>query len=135
MPDDEVRAGGGVVWRTGEDGLEVLLVHRPRYDDWSFPKGKCDPRESFLDAAVREVAEETGLAANVGDPLPEVTYVDRKGRPKVVRYWAMTVRSGTFEPNHEVDEIAWLAVPEARVRLSYPHDADLLDALTEVVGT
>ncbi len=105
----------------------MLLVHRPRYDDWSFPKGKCEPGESFLDTALREVAEETGLHAAVGRPLPEVTYLDRNGRPKVVRYWTMSVGSGRFEPNDEVDEIAWLPVAEARTRLSYPRDAALLD--------
>jgi len=126
----EVRAGGGVVWRRGTTGeVEVLLVHRPRYDDWSFPKGKCEEGETFLDAAVREVAEETGLHGEVGAPLGEVAYTDRKGRPKVVRYWAMTVGSGSFQPNDEVDECCWLLVTEAAARLSYEHDAELLDRL------
>jgi 8-oxo-dGTP pyrophosphatase MutT (NUDIX family) len=129
MPDrpELVRAAGGVLWRRGDAGVEVLLVHRPRYDDWSFPKGTCEPGESFLDAALREVEEETGLQATVGRPLPEVTYVDRKGRPKVVRYWSMSVRSGTFAPNDEVDEVAWLSVIEARSRLTYARDGALLD--------
>lgn len=122
-----VRAAGGVLWRRADAGIEVLLVHRPRYDDWSFPKGKCEPGESFLDTALREVAEETGLQAVVGRPLPEITYIDRNGRPKVVRYWTMSVGSGGFEPNDEVDQIAWLTVADARARLSYPRDATLLD--------
>ena len=126
-----VRAGGGVVIRPGPDGgpREVLLVHRPRYDDWSFPKGKCDAGEGFQDAARREVAEETGFACELGAPLAELRYSDQKGRPKVVRYWAMTVTAGSFAPNDEVDQIAWLPFAEARDRLSYPHDADLLDAV------
>lgn len=123
-PADLVRAGGGIVRR--DDGA-VLLVHRPRYDDWSFPKGKCDPGEGFLDAAVREVVEETGLEVRAGGPVGEVRYVDHKGRPKVVRYWAMAPVGGAFEPNDEVDEIAWLAPAAARERLSYGHDRDLLD--------
>ena len=121
---EEVRAGGGIVRRP--DGT-VLLVHRPRYDDWSFPKGKCDAGESFLEAAVAEVVEETGLEVHAGDPVGEVRYVDHKGRPKVVRYWAMAPVGGAFVPNDEVDEVAWLAPAEARTRLSYPHDRDLLD--------
>lgn len=132
----EVRAGGGVVWRQGATGdVEVLLVHRPRYDDWSFPKGKCEEGEGFLDAAVREVVEETGLHCEVGLPLGEVTYTDRKGRPKVVRYWAMTVVSGSFEANEEVDECRWLPETEATARLSYAHDAELLDRLESARST
>lgn len=122
-----VRAGGGVVWRHGGDGVEVLLVHRPRYDDWSFPKGKCEPGESFLDGAVREVGEETGLGVEVGDDLGEVRYVDHRGRPKVVRYWAMTVAGGDATGDgDEVDALAWVGIDEAAARLSYPHDRDLL---------
>ena len=122
-----VRAGGGIVWRGEPGAIEVLVVHRPRYDDWSFPKGKCDADESFLDAAVREVAEETGLLVDVGADLGEVRYTDHRDRPKVVRYWSMTVTGGVFEANDEVDEIAWLPLAEARARLSYAHDVTLLD--------
>ena len=85
-----VRAAGGVVWRR-TDTVEVLLVHRPRYDDWSMPKGKLDDGESFEDAAVREVEEETGIRAALGEDLGEVRYVDHKGRDKVVRWWAMVI--------------------------------------------
>jgi 8-oxo-dGTP pyrophosphatase MutT (NUDIX family) len=129
MPErrELVRAAGGVLWRRGESGVEVLLVHRPRYDDWSFPKGKCEPGESFLDAARREVTEETGLLPVVGRPLSQVAYLDRRGRPKIVRYWTMSVGSGTFAPNDEVDEVAWLPIGAARDRLSYPRDGVLLD--------
>ena len=122
-----VLAAGGLLWRRNEAGdLEVLVVHRPRYDDWSFPKGKCDPGETFEETAAREVLEETGLAIAFGPELAEARYTDHKGRPKRVRYWAMTVTGGTFTSNDEVDEIRWVSVEEARRLLSYPHDADLL---------
>jgi len=131
----EVRAGGGVVWRRGHDGgIEVLLVHRPRYDDWSLPKGKCEPGETERDAAEREVWEETGLRCRLGDELPETRYVDHKGRPKLVRYWAMTVESGSFAVNDEVDEVRWLAADQVSGLISYPHDQPVVDALVERVG-
>jgi 8-oxo-dGTP diphosphatase len=130
-----VRAAGGVVWRTGADGsAEVLLVHRPRYDDWSFPKGKNDPGEADERCAVREVEEETGIVAAVGPELPSVTYRDHRGRPKVVRYWAMAVADDRgFAPGEEVDELAWLSVGGAARRLTYPHDRAVLDAFAEAV--
>jgi 8-oxo-dGTP diphosphatase len=125
---DEVRAAGGVVWRNdATGGVEVLLVHRPRYDDWSFPKGKRD--ESDADdrhTALREVEEETGLRCVSGTELAGTSYVDRKGRPKSVRYWAMTVTDGAFEPGTEVDEVRWLRVDDAAALLSYPHDVEVL---------
>jgi 8-oxo-dGTP pyrophosphatase MutT (NUDIX family) len=128
--DGTVHAGGGVVWRAGAAGeVEVLLVHRPRYDDWSFPKGKRDPGESDEGCAVREVEEETGVRAALGPELPSVAYTDRKGRPKVVRYWAMAVVEDLgFEPGDEVDERRWCTLGAAADRLSYAHDVDLLGA-------
>ena len=125
----EVLAAGGVLARRGPDGLEVLVVHRPRYDDWSFPKGKCDAGETFEQTAAREVAEETGLEVAFGVELPSVRYHDHKGRPKLVRYWSMRVLGGTFEPNDEVDEVRWLTVEAARALLSYEHDRALLPVL------
>ncbi len=121
-----VRAGGGVVVRDGVTGPEVLLVHRPAYDDWTFPKGKADPGESDEDCAVREVAEETGLTCALGRELPSTSYTDPKGRPKVVRYWLMTVLAGGLRFEHEVDTAEWLPVEAAAARLSYPHDVDVL---------
>ncbi|HVL06006.1 MAG TPA: NUDIX hydrolase [Acidimicrobiales bacterium] len=125
-----VEAAGGVVWRRSPaGGVEVLLVHRPRYDDWTVPKGKLGPGEDHAAAAVREVEEETGLHCTVGEQLPEISYVDRKGRPKRVRYWAMTPAGGEFTPTDEVDEVCWLPVDDAAARLTYPRDRALLRAL------
>ncbi len=129
-PEAQVLAAGGVVTRTGPDGrTEVLVVHRPRYDDWSFPKGKCDPGETFEETAARELREETGYEVAFGAELPDARYRDHKGRPKLVRYWAMTVVGGAFEPNDEVDEVRWLPVDAAAGLLSYGHDAALLERL------
>ncbi|GMU77796.1 MAG: hypothetical protein AMXMBFR46_05940 [Acidimicrobiia bacterium] len=132
--DRVVRAAGGVVVRHGTTGAEVLLVHRPRYDDWSFPKGKRDPGETDEQTALREVTEETGLTCHLGAALPEVHYHDSRGRPKVVRYWIMSVDPhgrGSFTPNHEVDETRWCPPGEAADLLSYAHDRLLLRHLGE----
>jgi 8-oxo-dGTP diphosphatase len=117
-----VRAAGGVVWRSRAGTIEVVVVHRPRYDDWSLPKGKCDTGERDEDAARREVLEETGLACELGPELATSRYVDGRGRDKVVRYWAMTVRDGSFQANDEVDETRWLPVDEVAAVLTYARD-------------
>jgi 8-oxo-dGTP diphosphatase len=122
---EEVRAAGGLLVRDGR----VAVIHRPKYDDWSFPKGKLDPGESFERAALREVEEETGLRASLGPELISTRYRDSKGRPKLVRYWEMTPVDGEFEPTHEVDELRWLEPEEAAELLSYDHDREVLDAL------
>jgi 8-oxo-dGTP diphosphatase len=118
----EVKASGGVVLRGGQ----VAVVHRPRYDDWSFPKGKLDAGESWEDAALREVEEEIGLRCRLGEELPPTSYRDPKGRAKVVRYWLMEPLDGEFLPSDEVDEVRWLAPAEADRLLSYGHDRELL---------
>jgi 8-oxo-dGTP diphosphatase len=122
----EVFAGGGVV----VDAVgRILLVHRPRYDDWTFPKGKLDPGETLEQCALREVAEETGFACSLGSEIAVTRYVDHKGRDKLVRYWRMTVTGGAFEPNDEVEEIRWVTKAEAAELLSYPRDLSVLAAL------
>jgi 8-oxo-dGTP diphosphatase len=130
----QVRASGGVVWRrTKEGAVEVALVHRPRYDDWSLPKGKLDRGEGWEDAAVREVEEETGLRCVIGEELEPVAYDDSKGRHKVVRYWLMEARGdgAPFEPNDEVDELRWIPAPDAGAALSYPADRGLVAQAVE----
>jgi len=126
-----VQAAGGVVTRNARDGtLEVLVVHRPRYDDWSLPKGKLEPGESFEDAARREIEEETGVRVELGAALPTTDYVDRHGRPKVVHYWRMTpVGETAWQPSDEVDETRWINVAEAGALLSYEHDRRLVAAV------
>jgi len=138
----EIRAAGAVLWRPSDAGVEVALVHRPRYDDWSFPKGKRKRGEHVLLTAVREVAEETGMRAVLGRPLSSARY-DSFGRPKLVEYWtgrpgavgsgapgtagALGAPSAPFRANDEVDALAWLPLPDARARLSYAHDVTMLD--------
>jgi 8-oxo-dGTP diphosphatase len=123
----EVKASGGVVWRPGEGGVEIVIVHRPQYDDWSLPKGKLDKGETWEEAALREVEEEVGLKCRLLEELEPTSYEDRKGRAKVVRYWLMEPkRDREFKPNDEVDEIRWLSPEEAAEALSYPHDAQLV---------
>src|SRR4051794_6355795 len=124
---DVVQAAGGVVWRPGADGaIEVLVVHRPKYGDWSLPKGKLDAGEDHVTAALHEVEEETGFQAELGVELPSTSYRDRHGRPKKVRYWMMRVGGGKFVPNHEVDKARWLAVEAACDLLTYERDQELL---------
>ncbi|MGH9186969.1 MAG: NUDIX hydrolase [Acidimicrobiales bacterium] len=125
-----VAAAGGVVWRRGPSGEpEVLLVHRPKYDDWAFPKGKRDPGERDEETALREVEEETGFRCVLGRELLSTEYVDPKGRPKRVRYWEMTVAGGEFEPTEEVDDVRWLPLDQAAPALSYERDRDVLASI------
>lgn len=124
-----VRAAGCVLWRrppASAGGVELCLVHRPRYDDWSFPKGKLKRGESPRDAALREVLEETGHHCVPGPVLPLVRYV-ANGRPKEVTYWSAEATAGSFVPNDEVDDVLWLAPAAARDRLTQPRDRELLD--------
>jgi 8-oxo-dGTP diphosphatase len=121
--DGVVRAAGGLVVRDGR----LLLVHRPKYDDWTFPKGKAEPGESDEECAVREVEEETGLRCELGAELPSTFYTDSRGRPKRVRWWRMEPVAGAFKPTDEVDEIRWLTREEAAELLSYSRDQALLD--------
>ena len=127
---DTVLAAGGVVRRANDRGDEIAVVHRPRYDDWSLPKGKLEPGESAEAGALREVHEETGLRCRLGRELSSTRYRDRHGRPKQVRYWMMEPIEDTgFVPNDEVDELRWLSPGEAADLLTYEHDRRLVEGL------
>lgn len=129
IADPDVRAAGGVLIRKGEDGaVEIAVIHRPKYMDWSLPKGKLEDGEGWLEAALREVEEETGYRCRARRELPPTSYRDRRGRHKVVRYWLMKPLEGGFEPHDEVDELRWLSSAKAVEKLSYDHDKELVEA-------
>ncbi len=134
-----VIAAGAVVTRKGPSEREVLLVHRPKYDDWSFPKGKQDPGEHVTATAVREVLEETGLTIRLGRPLRPQLYAVSGGRAKQVHYWVGQVIGGadvaSFEINEEIDDLGWFSLPDAVARLTYLDDIDLLDQHREMPKT
>jgi 8-oxo-dGTP diphosphatase len=124
--DAEILAAGGLVLRDGE----IAVVHRPKYDDWSLPKGKLDEGEDFEQAALREVWEETGLRCTLGREVGDATYTDNKNRSKLVRYFEMRPQEGEFTPNDEVDELRWLPIADASDVLSYEFDRELVSKLS-----
>jgi len=130
MADDTIQAAGCVLWRRSPvDGeLEICLVHRPKYDDWSHPKGKLKRSEDPLAGALREVEEETGYTAVPGAALPTLHYTVA-GRPKEVHYWAAEATTGHFTPNREVDRVLWLSPTAAGHHLTQPRDRDLIVSL------
>lgn len=123
--DKIVYAAGAVLWRKRRKAVEVALIHRPRYDDWSLPKGKVDPGETEPVTAVREILEETGQHAHLGRRLGAVSYPVQQGVKKV-RYWTARALGGGFVPNHEVDDLVWLPVADAMKELHYPYDRKIL---------
>ena len=122
-----VRSAGGIVSRIVNSRLQVLIIHRTRHMDWSFPKGRLEPNEASEKAAVREVHEETACMCLIEHPLPTVRYIDRNGHPKEVRFWTMSIiAEAQFLPNDEVDQIEWLSFFQAIEKLSYKTDRILL---------
>jgi 8-oxo-dGTP diphosphatase len=124
-----VRAAGGLVVREDHGREQVAVVHRPRYDDWSLPKGKLWEGEGWSEGALREVEEETGLRCELGPELAPSRYRDRRGRDKLVRWWRMRPVAGEFAPNDEVDELRWLDPDAALDVLDYEHDRELVREL------
>jgi 8-oxo-dGTP pyrophosphatase MutT (NUDIX family) len=133
LRSEVVRAAGGVLRRVGDSGPEVLLVHRPRYDDWTFPKGKAEPGETDEECARREVEEETGVRTRLGRELPSVRWRDAEDRPKIARYWLLEPEdpAATAEARNEIDGVEWLSPQEARRRLSYDRDREVLRAAVD----
>ena len=133
----DIYAAGAVCWRESGRDLLVAIIHRGRYQDWTFPKGKVDPGETLAEAAVREVKEETGLKVKLGVPLETVSYPLDKSKTKVVHYWAAKVSDkalskSKFKPDEEVSEVVWLKASEAFAKLSYQHDRDLLQEVIDL---
>jgi 8-oxo-dGTP diphosphatase len=125
--EPEVSAAGGVLVRRPDGGRpELALIHRPKYMDWSLPKGKLEPGEDWLDAALREVEEETGFRCRAGEELSPISYRDRRGRLKLVRYWLMEPLEGGFAPHDEVDDLRWVGAQDAQEQLTYEHDRELV---------
>lgn len=124
--EPDITAAGGVVLARQGGRTRIAVIHRPKYMDWSLPKGKLEKGEDWLEAALREVWEETGHRCEASVELPSVSYLDRKARRKLVRYWLMTPVEGKFEPHGEVDELRWLTSREAGRLLTYDHDRELV---------
>ena len=136
---ETVTAAGAVVWRRGSDGVELLMIHRPKYDDWTFPKGKVDDGERLPQAAVREVEEETGLLVRLGTPFVTHDYPMRDSvRTKRVHYWTARVPgtddASAYVPNHEVDEVRWVRIVDAASQLTYDRDREVLASFEELRG-
>ena len=132
QPRDDVLAAGAVLWRPAATGVETAVVHRPRYDDWSLPKGKLESGESMEQAAIREIREETGVSARLGPWLCDVRYTVVEGR-KLVRYWsAQAVESSDFVPGREIDELRWVTPEAATGLLSYARDVKVVERFGEL---
>lgn len=133
MTGEVIEAAGGVLWRDGDGGREYAVIHRPKYDDWTLPKGKLDPGETHEQAALREVAEETGFSADLGPELGEVRYAHNDDI-KRVRYWGMRATTGAFSANHEVDTMRWLPLERARDQLTFDRDRRMLEGFVDAIA-
>jgi 8-oxo-dGTP pyrophosphatase MutT (NUDIX family) len=134
VTDETVRAAGGVAWRGRDGDVRLLLVHRPKYDDWSFPMGKCEIDETDESCALREIEEETNLRVTLGPELVSTTYAS-KGRPKHVRYWLVEPRNpDAAHAQNEVDELAWLTPDQALEHLTYKRDREVLRSALGRIG-
>jgi len=132
-PEQSIWAAGCVVARRNKKGTaKYLMVHRPRYDDWSLPKGKLDKNETFLEGALREVEEETGIVGKKPRLIGSVGYFTQNGNPKVVRWWLTEVKRGSFTPNKEVDRIKWVSYDNALEKLAYRNDREVLDRANDM---
>jgi 8-oxo-dGTP pyrophosphatase MutT (NUDIX family) len=131
-PSELILAAGGLVIRQSESqGIEIAIVHRPIREDWSFPKGKVEPKETLTECALREVQEETGLDCRIVSFVGTTEYRDRKDRRKIVAYWVMVPEGGAFRSGDEVDEMRWVELGEAAELLTYERDRELLGTLEE----
>jgi len=134
--DTVVRAAGCVLWRRSPaHRLELALVYRPKWADWSWPKGKLKRGETHEEAARREVLEETGQTCRLGAVLPSARYVDHQGRLKEVRYWVAEATGGAFTPNDEIGDLVWLTPDEARERVTHPRDRDMISSALLAIAT
>jgi 8-oxo-dGTP diphosphatase len=132
-PNDLIRAAGGIVYRTVDAGhIELACIFREARGDWTFPKGKLDPGETFEQAAIREVLEEIGMHCHIERFIGTTNYIHRKGKPKIVAYYLMAANKGEFAPNEEVDELVWLPLEEVRAHLTHERDQELFDILIEL---
>ena len=132
-PSESIWAAGCVLARTGKTGdPEYLIIHRPRYDDWSLPKGKLNKREPFLKGALREVKEETGFRGRNPRPIGSIGYLTKAGNPKVVRWWLTDAKRGRFKPNAEVDRVKWVTLKKGLKKLDYRNDREVLDRANDM---
>jgi 8-oxo-dGTP pyrophosphatase MutT (NUDIX family) len=131
LPADTIHAAGGIVTRRVNGHIEIACIYREARGDWTFPKGKLDPGETFEEAALREVLEETSLHCEIVRFIGTTNYTHRKGKNKIVAYYLMHVLEGEFEANEEVDELVWLPIEQVREHLTWDRDQELFDLIVD----